>query len=227
MTAPVEPADLQALTAFTVTVGYHLNQTIMDVYPAGAAQPVARIVKDGPIRARVAYQVLAGPGLSQPAGQVSPSGALRADGSPAGIVNLSGGKVPDAKIHPMSGARHSYVEHSPTRWHIAQPSLPPLTGRAANLRTRLCFNRLADLVRWIGFIVWPPDLVVPLTFRFDGPGSAGFTVRRPALRARFDVTADDPRLDRRLILACLAAMAAGHVWVPKRELVDMASPFRR
>jgi hypothetical protein len=30
-----------------------------------------------------------------------------------------------------------------------------------------------------------------------------------------------------LILACLAAMAAGNVWVPKRELVDLASPFRR
>jgi hypothetical protein len=30
-----------------------------------------------------------------------------------------------------------------------------------------------------------------------------------------------------MVLACLAAMAAGVMWVPRREIVDMASPFRR
>ena len=68
--------------------------------------------------------------------------------------------------------------------------------------------------------------MVALTFRFAA-ASAGFTVRRAARRPRFDVTVDDPGLDRRLVLACLTAMTALITWTPGQEAANLAAPLRR
>jgi hypothetical protein len=219
-------AALQALTTFAVTVGYRNDETALDVHAPQARQAVARLVKTGPVRARAAYQLLTGPDLNTPAGQVSPSGVLAADGTPVGIVNLSGGRVDDRDIHPMSGARHGYVVRNPARWHIVHNGLRPLVGRAVGRATRLCFNRVTDLSEKTGIGLPVPDFLFPMTFRYSGADSTGFTVTRPARRARFNVTVHDPGLDRRMILACLTAITALATWTPRAELADMTSTFR-
>ena len=227
MTTDNPLAAVQALTAFTVTVGYHRDQTVLDIHQPGAEQPVARMVKAGPIRARAAYELFTGPALDRVAGQLSPSGALHTDGTPVGVVNLSGGRVADASIHPMSGARHSYVVADPTVWRVVPVGLPPLVGHAADRQTRFCFNRLTKLWEKVGFGIWV-DAFIALTFDFRAPDSAGFRVKRAGGgRARFEVSVADPRIDRRMVLACLAAMAALLTWTPRREAVDAVSPFRR
>lgn len=220
------PPLIQGLTTCAVTVGYRLDQTVLDVWRPEQPRPVARLAKNGPIRARAAYQLFVGPELNQVAGQVSPSGALDVTGAPVGLVNLSGGRVADGDIHPMSGARHSYVVHNPAQWRIVQTGLPLLTGEAVGRATRMCFNRLTDLGERTGFELPTPDFLVTLHFRYGAPESPGFAVKVSQRKARFDVTIEDPRIDRRLVFACLTAMAALLMWNPKREAVDMASPFR-
>jgi hypothetical protein len=222
MVANDQPAQLQALTSFTVTVGYHHDKTTLDVRRPDLAQPVARMVKAGPIRARAAYELLTGPGLDQHAGQLSPSGALCPDGTPVGIVNLSGGRVADADIHPMSGARHSYVVADPTVWRVVQAGLPPLVGHATDRRTRLNYNRLTRIWDRVGFEIVVDTVLASLmamSFDFRAPDSAGFRVKLAGgWRARFEVAVADSRVDRRMVLACVSAMAARITWTPRREV---------
>ncbi len=225
MTGDQQPT-LQALTSFTASVGYDSRQTVLTVSGPGLPQPVAQLAKVGPVRARAAYELFTGPALNRPAGQVTPSGAQNTDGTAVGIVNLSAGRVADRDIHPMSGARHTYVVHNPALWRVVPTGSPPLTGHAVGRATRLCFNRLTDLSERTGIGLWTPDFLVSLTFQFSAPDSAGFTVTRLARRARFEVTVADPLLDRRLVLACLTAMTALITWTARAELTDMTSTFR-
>jgi hypothetical protein len=219
----------QALTSFSASVGHQLDQTWLDVYPPGGARPVARMVKAGPVRARMAYQLFAGPALDQVAGQLSPSGALDVDGRPIGIVNLSGGRVADDAIHPMSGARKSYVVHKPLRWRVVQAGLPPLTAEAVGVAAKVGASRVMDLVDWLGVWVPTPGLVAPVTLRYRAPESAGFAVTVPPsiFTERFEVEVTDPRLDRRMVFACLTAMVALTGGTPRSGLINLAAPFRR
>lgn len=215
---------------FTATVGYELRQTVLDIWPPGSPQPVARLAKTGPLLTPAAYELYTGPVLREVTAHVTPSGAQYPDGTPIGIVNLSGGRRADGAIQPLSGARHSYVLYNPAQWRIVQAGLPPLTGEAVG-STRLHHNRLSDFMERTVFpfdiVPYPvPDLLALMRFRFSAPGSAGFTVKYRVGRPRIQVTVVDPRLDRRLVLACLTALAMLNMWTPRGELVGMAAPFR-
>jgi hypothetical protein len=225
------PVSLQGLTSFKAIVGYELRQTVLDIWSAGSSHPVARLAKTGPLLRPGAYGLYTGPGLSEVTAHVTPSGAQYPDGTPIGIVNLGGGRHADGAIQPLSGARHSYVVHNPARWRIVQPGLPPLPGEAVG-STRLHHNRLTDFIERAVFpfdiVPYPiPNLLALMRFRFSAPGSAGFTVKFRVGQSRIQVTMADPHLDRRLIFACLTALAALNMWTPRGELVDMAAPFRR
>jgi hypothetical protein len=202
------PTALSALTTFTTTVTSHPDRTTLDVSTSRQAPPLARLSKAGPLRKRAAYELFTGPDLKEVAFQVTASGAQTLEGVPVGIVNLSGGKVPDGQIHPMSGSHQTYVVNNPTRWRVVQPGLPVLTGKAGNRGTRLRYNRVTELSQNAGVELWTPEFLMEMNFRFRAPGNEGFTVKLSARRARFEVTVHDPRVDRVLVCACLTAMAA-------------------
>ncbi|MDR1999535.1 MAG: hypothetical protein LBQ06_06295 [Frankiaceae bacterium] len=216
---------LGALRSFSVTIGLHLNETVLDVLEPGASHPVARLRKQAPIRALVAYQLLVGPALADVAALVTPYGAQAPDGAVLGIVNCSGGRTPDADFHPMRRARHTRYDDNPARWRIVQPGLPPLAGQPVGPRGPRSVRRFIDAIEWIGVDLPPTGALVRLALRFSAVGSAGFTVRLPARSARFEVAVDDPRIDRRLVLACVAALAP-FAWTPRGELVGSASDLR-
>jgi hypothetical protein len=219
---------LPELTSFTATVSFAAGRTVVEVYPPGAPQPVARLVKAGAPRARAAYELFTGPGLRDVTGTVSPSGALDADGTPVGIVNLSGGKKPDAEIHPMSGARHSYVVGNPMLWRVVQAGMPALAGHAGDRATRLTFNPMTGFINRLGIPAPTPGIVRPMTFEYLAQDSPGFTIRQAAgWKPRFEVTVADSRVDRRMIFAVLTALAIHTVWTLRGEAIDSTAPFRR
>jgi len=219
---------LPELTSFTATVGFSADRTVLEVYPPGASQPVARLVKAGPLRARAAHELFTGRDLREVTGTVSPSGALDADGTPVGIVNLSGGKKPDAAIHPMSGARHSYVVGNPLQWRVVQAGLPALAGQAGDRATRLTFNPVTGFISRLGIAAPTPGIVRPMTFEYLASDSPGFTIRQAAgWKPRFEVTVADARVDPRMIFAVLTALAIHTVWTPRGEIIDSLAPFRR
>lgn len=218
--------ELQALSSFRVKVRMSRKQTILEVTTAGKEEPVARMAKVGPLRKRAAYELFTGPGLKTPAGTLSASGALDADGAPVGIVNLSGTAVPDSDIHPLSGGHVAYAGANPTKWRFIQPDLPPLKGQAVDVATRLLNNPATDAAGSVGFSTWMPDYVVPQTFRYSAPGCDGFTVALTSRKARLDVTVHDPRVDRRLILACVAALTLLVMQHPRRDVLDALPLWR-
>jgi hypothetical protein len=221
--------DLQALTDFTVTARFEIDSTVLDVHGPGGAQPVARLVKAGWIDRPVAYEMFTGAALDQLAGVVTPSGAVRPDGSTIGVVNLSNGLLPDRDIHPAGGLSQGARWLNPRRWRVVQPELPPLTGHAANIRTWLCFNAVTRFADWLGagFLVTWPRVVFTMTFDFRGPDRHGFRITRPGwYRGRLRVRIDDARLDRRLVLACVAAAVICLIATPRRELLGAVRPFR-
>lgn len=228
---PGADASLEDLTSFDAAVGYELRQTVLDIWSVGSPQPIARLAKTGPLLRPGAYALYAGRGLTEVTAHVAPSGAQYPNGTPIGIVNLSGGRRADSAIHPLSGSRHSYVVHNPARWRVVQAGLPPLTGEAVG-GTRLHHNLLSDFLETASFpfdvIPYPvPEILALMRFRFSAPGSAGFTVKYRVGQSRIRVNVADPRLDRRLTLAFLTALATLNMWTPRGELVSMAAPFRR
>lgn len=223
------PDPLGAFTEFTATVGFAANKTTLDVL-AGADQTLlARLEKTGDVRKPAAYQLFPGADLARDIAHLTPSGAQDETGAPIGIVNLSDGTKPDADIQPMSGARHGYVQHDPTRWAVVQPGLPRLTGEAADRATKMTFNRITGFLSRQGILVPTPGLVAPMTVHYRAQDSAGFTVttRMVSWQGRFEVTVADPGVDRRLVLACLTALTALVLWTPRREGISSISPFRR
>jgi hypothetical protein len=219
-----QASQLQSLTSFGATVTQRPDRTVLDIVPAGASQPVARMTKLGALRKRAAYELWTGRELTAPAGQLSASGALDAAGNSLGVVNLSGGKKTDADIHPLSGGLKSYVSDNPTRWRVIQPGLQPLTVRAMDRRTRLRHNRAAEVADTIGL----PNLVGgPQTFGFSGPDCAGFTITLYSSKSRLEVTVHDERVDRRLILACVAALTLICMDNLSGDVADLLSYFRR
>lgn len=219
-----EDAELRALTSFSAIVRLHTDRTILDVQPMGGASPVARMSKVGARRKRAAYELFTGPGLKTVAGQLSASGALDAEGRSLGIVNLTAGRVPDADVHPLRGGLRPDTVSDPTRWRVIQPGLPPLSGHAVDRAARLNYNRVTGAMEKVGFGI-RMDYAGLLTFRFSAPGCGGFTAAVASRKSRLDVTVHDQRVDRRLVLACLAALTLKVMQTARGEAVDMASYF--
>jgi hypothetical protein len=222
-----EAAGLQALTSFSAVVTLSADRTTLDIRSSDELPPVARMTKAGALRRRAAYELFTGPDLTTAAGTLSASGALAADGTPVGIVNLSGGRKSDADVHPLSGGLTAYALDNPTKWRVVQPGLPGLAAEPVDPAARLSYNKVTDAMDRIGFGVKVPDYLAPMTFRFHAPGCAGFTVTLTSRKARMDVTVQDPRVDRRLVLAVLAALALKVMETPRREVTDAGSLFRR
>ena len=209
----------------TVRVCFGLHRTVLDVHLPQRRKPVARLIKPTRIHQPMAYEFLTGPALDRSAGHLTISGAVSPDGQPIGIVNRSRGRIPDAAVHPLAGVRQRASGSDPRGWRVVQAGLPPLTGRLVGLRTRLCFNRVTSLLEWLGLIMWP-RMLLPLTFDFRGPEGSGFRVRTAGwYRGRVTVRVDDSRLDGRLVLACVAAVALFFTESPRRDAVNLLAPF--
>ncbi|NUS10457.1 MAG: hypothetical protein HOY69_03445 [Streptomyces sp.] len=214
-----EMAELQPLTTFVVDVRPQVRRTTFDVRPAPAAPPVAQLVKHRPLNRPASYELFTGPGLAVPAGRLSESGALDADGRPVGVVNLTGGKYEDARVNPLNGAFHTYTESNPTRWHVVQPGLPRLAGRPASRASRMAYNKVTDVLGKVGYDIKGTWLGA-MAFTYGAPGCDGFTVSL-GRRGRFDVTVHDSRVDRRLVLACVTAVAHTELDSIRAEGVSM------
>ncbi|MBM9503951.1 hypothetical protein [Actinacidiphila acididurans] len=219
---PGADAELRALTSFGAAVGLHRNRTVLEVRPSPNAPAMARLSKVGPLRKRAAYELFAGPGLTAVVGTLSESGGLDGTGTPFGIVNLTGGKVADADVHPLHGGLRTTTVADPTRWRVVQPGLPPLTGHAVDRVAKLNFNRVSGAMDRIGF-GFRLDYAGLMTFRFAAPDCAGFNVAVVSRAARLDVTVHDPRVDNRLVLACLAALTLKVLQTARGEAVDLLS----
>jgi uncharacterized protein YxjI len=82
-------------------------------------------------------------------------------------------------------------------WHLQQPGLPTFTGRERNLLVSLV-RRFSDTLSWL-----------PYHFDFGVGAHFAFSVeRRWSIRDRYAVTINDPRLDRRLVIAIAVALDA-------------------
>ncbi|MDH2429930.1 hypothetical protein [Sphaerisporangium sp. TRM90804] len=82
-------------------------------------------------------------------------------------------------------------------WHFQQPGLPTLTGQERNFVVSLV-RRFVDSLSWL-----------PYHFDFKQGAQIGFSVeRRWGLRDRYAVEVNDPRLDRRLVIAMAVALDA-------------------
>jgi hypothetical protein len=90
-------------------------------------------------------------------------------------------------------------------------------------------NRVTTFLNRQGIPVPTPGLVTLMTVRYRAPESPGFTVtaRMLSWRGRFEVEVADPRIDRRLVLACLTALTALVLWTPLGEGIASISPFHR
>ncbi|WP_218010777.1 hypothetical protein [Herbidospora mongoliensis] len=82
-------------------------------------------------------------------------------------------------------------------WHVQQPGLPTYTGTERRLSVAL-LRRFADSLEWL-----------PYHFDFSVGASIAFSVdRKWGLRDRYAIEINDPRLDRRLVIAMAVALDA-------------------
>lgn len=89
-------------------------------------------------------------------------------------------------------------------WHLDQPGVGQATGEESNLFVAL----LRRVWGWLPFVDWIP-FVWPYHFTFTIDGQPAFHVRKKiAFRDKYDVSIDDDRLDRRLVIAQTIALDA-------------------
>jgi uncharacterized protein YxjI len=82
-------------------------------------------------------------------------------------------------------------------WHLQQPGLPTMTGQERKVIVAL-LRRFSDSLSWL-----------PYHFDFGVGAQIAFSVdRKWGLRDRYIVEIQDPRLDRRLIIAMAVALDA-------------------
>ncbi|WP_212735405.1 hypothetical protein [Herbidospora galbida] len=82
-------------------------------------------------------------------------------------------------------------------WHVQQPGLPTYTGTERRLSVAL-LRRFSDSLEWL-----------PYHFDFSVGASIAFSVdRKWGLRDRYAIEINDPRLDRRLVIAMAVALDA-------------------
>lgn len=223
-----QPDGLQALTSFTVTADYGRHETTFDIRAPGQREPAARLHKNGPVLNLDRFEVLTGPGLAEPAGQVARNGAWAADGTQVGTVAYQVSKT-DKKLNkswlnpvPAPGLRAK-------RWQIEQAGLPPITGGPAGLTGRLRFNAVTDAVLNSDVMVGqnPIDYVVPFKFRFDVAGAPGFEISRHAGRSTLHVSVHDSRIDRRLVFACVVYINSLHNPTLSQTAVNLSTNPRK
>lgn len=218
------PEALQSLGSFTVTASFERHKTIFEVWPPRQPEPTARLYKDGPLLSRQPFQLLTGLANGEPSGIVTRRGAWTADGTAVGAV-LDGAVVLDRLQGLTPGPKLPRW-----RWRMEQDGLPVLTGRPAGLAARARFNRVTD------FLLQPPldtsflsfgDYVLPFRFRFRAGSLAGFDISRRTGQARLHVTVHDPRIDRRLVLACVVSISSTHESTIRQTAVNITTNHGR
>jgi hypothetical protein len=228
-----QPGGLQALTSFTVTADYRRHETTFDIWLPDQREPAARLYKDGQFLSRGGFDVLTGARLDEPAGRVARNGAWAADGAQIGTIAFASTRL-DKKLDSnwlTSGmAGPAPPELRARRWRVEQAGLPPLSGGPAGLSSRLRFNGVTDLFLNSDAVSGanPVDYLLPFTFRFGAPGVAGFEISRRAGRSRLHVAVRDPRIDRRLVLACVVCVNVLHNPTLRRAGVGLTTtPFKK
>lgn len=218
-----QPGGLQELTSFTVTAEYRRDETTFDIWAPGGHEPAARLHKRGPVLNLDRFSVLTGPGLGEPAGQVARNGAWAADGAQIGTVAYQASKTDKALQGP--GLYKLRAKH----WRVEQAGLPPLTGGPTGLTARLRFNPVTDAVLNSDVLTGqnPIDYLVPFRFRFDMAGAPGFEISRRAGRSTLHVSVQDPRIDRRLVFACVVYINSLHNPTLRQTAVNLTTNPRK
>ncbi|GIH29192.1 hypothetical protein Aph01nite_75020 [Acrocarpospora phusangensis] len=115
------------------------------------------------------------------------------------VIDLgSGYDVVDASGTPLGLFRKDFGKSLlRSTWHLQQPGLPTLTGQERNPLVAVV-RRFTDSLSWL-----------PYHFDFSVGASIAFSVeRRWGLRDRYAIDINDPRLDRRLVIAMAVALDA-------------------
>jgi hypothetical protein len=220
---------LQALRSFTVTADYHRDQTTFDVWSQGRGDPTARLYKRGPVLSLDRFDVLTGPSLDEHVGQVARNGAWAADGTQVGTITYKSSQLDKKLNRPwLFPSSHSGIRAR--LWLVEQPGLPPVSGPPSGAASRLRFNAITDalLVSDVLHGQNPVDYVAPFRFVFDMAGVPGFEIGRRAGRSRLRVSVREPRIDRRLVLACVVCINSLHNPTVRQTAVNLTTnPFKR
>ncbi|GAA0438377.1 hypothetical protein Acor_62550 [Acrocarpospora corrugata] len=115
------------------------------------------------------------------------------------VIDLASGyDVVDASGGPIGLFRKDFAKSLlRSTWHLQQPGLPTYTGQERNPLVAIV-RRFTDSLSWL-----------PYHFDFSVGASIAFSVeRRWGLRDRYAIEINDPRLDRRLVIAMAVALDA-------------------
>jgi uncharacterized protein YxjI len=106
--------------------------------------------------------------------------------------------VTDATGTPIGSFRKNFAQSLlRSTWHVEQPGLGVLTGQETNLVVAV-LRRFLEMLSWL-----------PYHFQFTLDGQPAFSVvKQWGLRDRYTVTIDDPRVDRRLVIAMAVGLDA-------------------
>jgi hypothetical protein len=83
-------------------------------------------------------------------------------------------------------------------WILEQPGLAPLTGQERSLPVAI-IRRFVDSLSWLPY---------HFDFTYEGGQVAFSVVKKWGLRDKYVVTVQDPRLDRRLVIAMAVGLDA-------------------
>ncbi|MQY32538.1 hypothetical protein SRB17_04890 [Streptomyces sp. RB17] len=198
---------IQSLSSFTVTADYGRAHTTYNVHVDGQQTPVARMHKDTVYSSPSEYRVYTDPGLDQLVGYVTDFSAKLADRTPLGKAETRNRALRDVE------------------WTVIQNGLGELIGKSAGVSTKLRRDsRLGNLLA-----VPASEFAFTTRLHFRSPESAGFELTRlRGVRARYAATIHDDRVNRLLILACVAHYAEHHAQDIRQPLAEMtANPFKR
>ncbi|OKH99798.1 hypothetical protein A6A06_22255 [Streptomyces sp. CB02923] len=175
-----------ALDAFTVTAEYGRSHTTFLVHAEGQREPAARMHRDAAYDGLRPYEVRTGPEFSEIAGYVNDFKAFTPERAELGSV------------------AHKQRTTGPDSWTFTQHGLGELTGLPEGAGAKV---RHGSLLR-MAFDATRTNAVLSHRLRFSSPASPaseGFAfVRHTGIRARYSVEVHDPRVDRLLVLACIA-----------------------
>ncbi|MEU1630863.1 hypothetical protein ABZ746_37595 [Streptomyces sp. NPDC020096] len=196
---------IQSLGSFTATAKYSHSYTAFDVHADGERTPVARMYKDSAYDSPDRYSVYGGPRLDKLEGFVNPFKAMLPGHSEIGTVNR----------------RSRSLHHD--EWKFTQKDLPELRGAPTGLNSALRHSFPLNVVSGNRFA----DAAFSLRLRFHAPESEGFElIRLAGARARYGVKVYDDRVNRLLVLSCVAHLNTYVATDPRQVIVDLTfNPF--
>jgi len=198
---------IQSLTSFTVTADYGRAHTTYNIHVDGQNAPVARMHKDTVYSSLSEYRVYTGPDLDQLVGYATNFLARAADGTRLGRVHTRRRALRDSE------------------WTVTQNDLGDLTGASVGAGTKLRRDsRLGNLLA-----LPAAEFAFTTRLHFRSPESTGFELTRlRGVRARYAAQVHDDRVNRLLVLACVAQYAEYHARDIRLPLAELTSnPFKR